>query len=166
MAKYSRSAGKDVERAVRREKKGKLKSTKSSNQSSALLPLAAPFLRPPGSIPFHKICCFEEELRASFAAAPSFTGQPNKAGSAEEALEAIESTQRCVIPRVSARGINFSQDFKALIESLRLLRTDCERNLSVLEIRLSSEHSSVISRNSPAQRSGATLPEFTSIFTP
>ena len=28
MAKYSRSAGKDVERAVRREKKGKLKSGK------------------------------------------------------------------------------------------------------------------------------------------
>ncbi|KAL0543021.1 hypothetical protein IC582_018108 [Cucumis melo] len=68
--------------------------------------------------------------------------------------------------KVSARGITGSQDFSVLIDSLMLLSTVWERYFSVFEIRFSTLYSSVISRNSPAQRRGATLEELRSIFTP
>uniref|UniRef100_A0A2P2PPF5 Uncharacterized protein n=1 Tax=Rhizophora mucronata TaxID=61149 RepID=A0A2P2PPF5_RHIMU len=68
--------------------------------------------------------------------------------------------------KVSASSITRSQDFRHLRESLRLLRTNWERKRSVLEMRLSSEYSSVISRNSPAQRRGATVEGLRSTLTP
>lgn len=62
--------------------------------------------------------------------APSFTGQPKRLGSAEEALEAIESMHLYVMPRDSAKGISHSHDFRVLMESFKLLRTDWDNILS------------------------------------
>ncbi|KAM1134567.1 hypothetical protein ACFX19_044378 [Malus domestica] len=110
---------------INRLKSSKLKTTKSSNQESACLLL----LRPPAaSIPFHEISCFEaEEAEATSAFAfrlgpPSLTGQPNREGSM--AREATESMHLCVIPKFSARGMTWSQDLRALSDSMKLFSTD------------------------------------------
>ncbi|WVY91538.1 hypothetical protein V8G54_037052, partial [Vigna mungo] len=102
---------------------------RSSNQESSL---PAPiFLLPAPSIPFQWTC-----LEAVVA---SLTGHMNNAGSADEDLETTESMHLCVIPSVSNIGIKESQDFRVLTESLRLLSTCCDKNLLVLEMRLSLE---------------------------
>ena len=147
-------------------KKDKLNRARSSNHKSPLLVLAPTFLLRLVSIPFHTLWFEESRPPPLVVAPPSFTGQPNRVGSAEEALEVIESMHLCESPKVSAKGISLSHDFRALMESFKLLSTDWEKNLSVFEMRLSSEYSSVISRNSPAQRSGPTLKGVKSILTP
>ena len=111
---------------IKRLKKSKFRSAKSSNHDSALEALARPFLQPLVAIPFH-ISCFEE---SQVLLAPSFTGQPKRLGSAEEALEAIESMHLYVMPRDSAKGISHSHDFRVLMESFKLLRTDWDSILS------------------------------------
>ena len=41
------------------------------------------------------------------------------------------------MPKLSARGIYLSHDFRALMESFKLLSTDWDKNLSVFEMSLS-----------------------------
>ncbi|KAF5779395.1 hypothetical protein HanRHA438_Chr12g0570221 [Helianthus annuus] len=69
------------------------------------------------------------------------------------------------MPTCSTKGIKCSHDFSVSIECVKLLSTVCDKKLSVLEMRFSSQNSSVISKASPAQRSAATLADDNSIFT-
>ncbi|KAJ0457613.1 hypothetical protein HanRHA438_Chr15g0725131 [Helianthus annuus] len=71
----------------------------------------------------------------------------------------------CTMPSESTKGNRSSHDFNILIEFFKLLNTVCDKNRSVLETRLSSLYSSVISNTSPAHRSGATFNGVSSILT-
>lgn len=69
----------------------------------------------------------------------------------------MDSQHLRTIWRFSAHGVRDSQDLRTVMESLHEERTTNVKKASVLEMRLPSSSSSVISRNSEAHLSAATL---------
>ncbi|GER30816.1 hypothetical protein STAS_06781 [Striga asiatica] len=89
----------------------------------------------------------------SFFASP-LTGQPKSVGSEAAALLETASMHRWTIPKSSAMGIRPWQEARAFSEYLMFLSTDSEKNLSVFEMRLSSEYSSILSGAAEGRCSG------------